>query len=189
MQGVATPENTHLLRASVNRQHLLRLLTPADGLKTQPQRDRQPLRGEISEQKSFSCTRSYPRGHFGCPEKVKVGNASLLTYFSADSEYTSRSLSEPRGRLLRAFVRGSGPGVSRSESLRIALRRSFFCFSLATRSVNRKHLIPPRLAPATCLSSAEGSWLSLVYPFASTSLSLGATTQEHFRRCCALLNG
>jgi hypothetical protein len=75
--------------------------------------------------KSFACT-SYPRGHCGGPEKV--GNTSPLTNISASSEHTTDVLSEPRGRLLRAFVRGSGPRgvVNRSESLRIALRGCFF---------------------------------------------------------------
>ena len=50
--GQRIPENFCLLQDKVNRQHLLRLLSPASGLKRQPQRDRQPLREEVSQNRS-----------------------------------------------------------------------------------------------------------------------------------------
>jgi hypothetical protein len=45
---------------------------------------------------------SYPRGHCGGTEKVKVSNTGLLTTFSVNGEYTSNTLSEPRGCFLSA---------------------------------------------------------------------------------------
>src|SRR5215212_5375478 len=55
---------------------------------------RQPLRGKGLNNID---PHHRPRGYGGGPEDVEVGDTSLLTSFSIDGEYTSDTLSEPRG--------------------------------------------------------------------------------------------
>jgi hypothetical protein len=50
---------------------------------------------------------NYPRGHCGGPEDVAMLDTSLLIILSVDDEYTTNTLSEPRGCLLSASV-GAG---------------------------------------------------------------------------------
>jgi hypothetical protein len=65
----------------------------------------------------------------GGSEDAEMGNISLLTEFSANSEYTSITFSKPRGWLLRLSARGNEERLEgSSESLRIDPRGCFFTF-------------------------------------------------------------
>jgi|SRR5215208_5677131 hypothetical protein len=96
-----TSENPNLLQASVNTQHLYSARPCEQSQDATTKGDRQPLRGEISKQKPLPAPATH-EDIVVAAEDVEVGNTSLLTYFSVNGEYTTNTLSEPRGCLVRA---------------------------------------------------------------------------------------